>query len=1042
MMASKDHNYWRSLDELANTPAFRRWVEDEFPDLWERIATGGNPHTRRQFLKLAGATLALGGLTACRWPKEAIVPATRQPGNRVPGVPVQYATTYELSGVATGVLVTSYDGRPIKIEGNDKHPFSLGKTNHWMQAAVLDLYDPDRSQHILQRTSGTDRYLSRSLDDFRTFAAQHFERLRAVGGAGLCVLSEPSSSPSRLDMKSRFLAAFPQAQWIEYEPISRDNEHNGARLAFGRPYRSHLHLERADVLVALDSDFLMLHPAALKYARDFAARRRPDAANGYDCNRLYVLESNFSVTGSMADRRYAVRSSDIRTALEHIAQAVAARLDVATKLPAPVGDLPLSEAAAEAIAADLVAHRGRCAIIVGPQQPAEVHVEAHLLNDWLGTHGETITFTAEPAAERTDYAAGMAALAEQIRAGGVDTLVILGGNPVYDAPAELGFGRASGQSPDAACAFDKIGTTVRLGLYFDETSRCCDWHLPQAHWLEAWGDGLAWNGTLSVAQPLIEPLYGGLSAIELLAMLADDKLSSGYEIVRRTFSERFGALESHEERWKQSLHDGVVADTAWPTEKPDIRPITLPPAKPTSGFEVVFTPDYSLYDGRFANNGWLQEWPDPITKLTWGNAAILSPEDAARLGVERDGDLLFIDVGAGATLNVPAYVLPGHATGSITLPLGYGRFDTGFNAYQLRRSAGLDIAAAGQCRRVEGREELAGTQDHHAIRSKVGDAEIQKRIPVLVREAELHHYREHPDFAEHVVHVPASESLWREKEYTGHKWGMAIDLSACTGCGACVLACQAENNIPVVGPDEVRRGREMHWLRIDRYFRKDTEGAAGGNAQPVAVVHQPMACTHCENAPCEQVCPVAATVHDEDGLNTMVYNRCVGTRYCSNNCPLKVRRFNWFYNHHGPYHPRSIRMGTSPLPGALLKHAELTDIEKMGQNPAVTVRSRGVMEKCTFCVQRITAVKIKARKEGWTSIPDGLITPACAAACPSDAIVFGDLNDPRSRVRQLHEHPRAYPILAELNLRPRTVYLAKIRNAGSGTDEEHGQHGA
>jgi MoCo/4Fe-4S cofactor protein with predicted Tat translocation signal len=1031
-------SYWRSLDELAETPAFRRWVEDEFPGLWERMLAGDNPKTRRQFLKLAGATLALGGLTACRWPKETIVPATRQPVDRIPGVPVQYASTFEQSGVATGVLVTSYDGRPIKIEGNEKHPFSRGKTNHWMQAAILDLYDPDRSQRILQRAARTadGKYLTRSLDEFKTFARTHFEQSRSAGGAGLCVLSEPSASPSLADMKARLLTAFPQAQWFEYEPLSRDNERAGARLTFGKPYRPHVHFDKADVIVSFDSDFLMLHPAALKYARDFAARRRPDAANGYDCNRLYVFESNLSVTGSMADQRYAVRSSDVRAALEQIAGAVAARIDIsgsAAKLSTPAGNSPLSDEAAEAIAADLVAHRGRCAVVVGPQQPPEVHAEAHVLNEWLGAHGRTITFTAEPEPQRPDHMAAIAALTERIKAGDVNTLVIPGGNPVYDAPADLYLGEA----------LDNISATVRLAGYFDETSRRCAWHVPQAHWLEAWGDGLAWDGTLSLAQPLIEPLYGGLSAIELLALIADDKLTSGYDIVRRTFGNRFDAGQDRERLWEHSLHDGVVADTAWPTEQPKSGPRSLPRAKTDTTLEVVFAPDYSVYDGRFANNGWLQEWPDPVTKLAWGNAALVSPQDAQRLGVERDGDLLSIETDCGtagaAGLDVPAFIVPGHATGSITIPLGYGRYGAGISGYTLRSSVTPHITVATDCRRAAGRKELATTQDHHAIRSKVGDVETQSRIPVLVREADLRHYREHPDFAQHVVHVPELESLWQEKEYTGHKWGMAIDLSACIGCGACVIACQAENNIPVVGPEEVRRGREMQWMRIDRYFR--SESGDRNAAQAVAVVHQPMTCVHCENAPCEQVCPVAATMHDEEGLNVMVYNRCVGTRYCSNNCPYKVRRFNWFWNHHGPYHPRSIRVGTSLVPGGLLKHAELTDIEKMGQNPAVTVRSRGVMEKCTFCVQRINAVKIKARNENWTSIPDGLITPACAAACPADAIVFGDLNDPRSRVRHLHDHPRAYAVLAELNVKPRTKYLAKVRNPATATDEGHGSSG-
>jgi len=1048
--------YWRSLDELADSPAFRRWVEREFPGLDALLSSGP---TRRQFLRFMGASLALGGLTGCRWPKETIVPATRQSAERPPGAAVQYATALERGAVATGVLVTSYDGRPIKIEGNDKHPFSRGKTSAWMQAAILELYDPDRSPQVLQRVGQRDRpaHVRRSRAELENFLRAHFERLRGTGGAELCVLAEPSSSPSLAQMRARFAQAFPQAEWYEYEPLSRDNERAGARLAFGRPYRTHLHLDRADVIVSLDSDFLMTHPAAVRYASDFAARRRPDASNNYDCNRLYVLESGVTVTGSVADRRIALRASELRAALEQISAAVVARLGPSSQ-PGPLagagGLRPLPEKLVASIAADLCAHRGRCAVVVGPRQPAEVHALAHWLNGLLEAHGHTITFTADPDEQRPDHWTALGALVRRIDAGQVDTLVILGGNPSYDAPADLALDRGR---------FDRIATSIHLSPYVNETSLLSDWHVPQAHILESWGDARAWDGTLSIVQPLIEPLYGGLTPIELLALLTNDRLTSGHDIVRRTFGELFDAGHDRARLWEQSLHDGVVPDTAWPTETPTLQAFSLGSAEPATGTELVFAEDYSVYDGRLANNAWLQEWPDPITKLTWGNAALLSPADAGRLGVQRNGDILVIEAaqssGASTSVRIPAYVLPGHAEDSITLPIGYGRTAAGavgdgmgVDVSPLRRSSAPYIAVAARVARTGQHCELAGTQDHHAIRSRVGDREEQARIPVLIREAELGHYRAHPDFARHVVHEPAPAPLWKEKEYDGHKWGLAIDLSACIGCGACVLACQAENNIPVVGPEEVRRGREMHWIRVDRYFRTadgmQTPGATPPVPSTVAVVHQPVTCVHCENAPCEQVCPVAATVHDEEGLNVMVYNRCVGTRYCSNNCPFKVRRFNWFYNHHGPYHPRSIRTGVTPLPVVRLPRADLTEIEKMAYNPQVTVRSRGVMEKCTFCVQRINAVKIKARNEKWPTIPDGLIQPACVQACPTEALVFGDLNDPQSRVRRLHEHPRAYELLAELNLKSRTRYLARIRNTGAGHDsdalpgnERHGERG-
>jgi molybdopterin-containing oxidoreductase family iron-sulfur binding subunit len=1034
--------YWRSLDELENTPAFRRLVEGEFPGLWDRYSTGRpeGDTTRRQFLKLMGASFALAGLTGCRWPKENIVPATRQPGNRIPGAAVQYATAFDFNGAATGLLVTSYDGRPIKIEGNDKHPFSRGRTSAWMQASILDLYDPDRGQQPVERSGATrpregaapaepHRVVTHTWDEFQVFARSHFTALRDTGGEGLCVLSESSSSPSLAAQKARLLEVLPRATWYEYEPISRDNEREGARLAFGRPYRTHLHFDKADVIVSLDSDFLMLHPAAVRYAGDFAARRRADDGT---MNRLYALEGNLTLTGSNADQRWAVRPSAMpalaQRLLQHVWLELGSSLLRQFELPSACG---ISAAALLAVARDLAAHRGRSMVIAGQQQTPEVHHVAHCLNHLLGNFGPTVRYTEEPDGDRPTHVHAIARLTERIQAGDIGTLVILGGNPVHNAPADVHF----------AETLDKVGTSLHLSNYDNETSRRCTWHVPEAHYLESWGDARAWDGTLSIVQPLIEPLYGGLTPIELLALIAGDKLVKGHDITRRTFQELLKPAD-FDHAWNLALHDGVVPDSAWPPAFPDDppRPEFRSP-EPKDGFEIVFTPDYSVYDGRFANNAWLQEWPDPITKLTWDNAALLAPADAAKLGVEKSGDNLEITLAGTAPLTIPACVVPGHAVGVITLPLGYGRGPaggkvadgTGFATYDLRQTAAQHWATAREVRRKSGAHELATTQDHHAIRSKVGDQEEQLRIPVLVREATLEHYDEHPDFAQHVVHLPKLESLWQEKQYNDHKWGLAIDLTACIGCGACVVACQAENNIPVVGKDEVAKGREMHWIRVDRYFRQaqrtGDEHAHANQAAPtdVQVVNQPVACVHCENAPCEQVCPVAATVHDEEGLNVMVYNRCIGTRYCANNCPFKVRRFNWFYNQHGPYHPRSQKDGESPAPG-LLPHAKLTPIEMMGNNPNVTVRSRGVMEKCTFCVQRINAVKIKAANERWTSIPDGLITPACAQACPTDAIVFGDLNDPHSRVRKLHAHSRAYGLLEELNIKPRTKYLAKLRN--------------
>ena len=997
-------SYWRSLEEWADTPAFRELVEREFPSLAPELLTSA---TRRQFLKLMGASLALGGLAGCRWPKENIVPYADRPKNRTPGVPVQFATALELGGVATGLLVTSYDGRPIKIEGNDRHPFSRGKTNAIQQATILELYDPDRSRWSARRTGASDggTRTNQTWDAFAAFAKTHFAEVRGQQGAGLGILAEASASPSLLDTKARLLKALPQARWFEYEPLSRDNEREGARLAFGKPYRTHLHLDAADVIVSFDADFLMTHPAAVRYAGDFAARRRADDGT---MNRLYVFESNLSVTGSNADHRYPVKSAEIGLVARALQAELGKLLPGLEAPPNAPGDAPVGRESLVAVAQDLVAHKGRSAIVVGPRQPAEVHALAHWLNSALESVGRTVTYTEELEPDRPTHVAAIFEFCRRMQSGEAQTVVIVGGNPVYNAPSDLGF----------AQALAKVKTSVHLSLYDDETSRLCTWHLPRAHYLESWSDARAYDGTVSLVQPLIEPLYDGKTPIELLALILGDELAKGYDLTRRTFREQFAGNAEFETEWRQALQTGVVAASAWPPVTPAARALAGWEPRPVAAgtFEIVLAEDYRVYDGRFANNGWLQELPDPITKLTWDNGALISPVDAKQLGVERYGDMVRIEHG-GRSLDVAAYPLPGHAPGSITLSLGYGRTaagrvaaGSGVDAYTLMRSAAPALLLGATVTRTGQHYKLATTQDHHAIRSAVGDQEAARRVEQeLIRAVTLTEFQQEPKFAQRAHHPLQLWQAWSYDE--GHKWGMAIDLSACIGCSACVAACQAENNIPVVGKSEVARGREMHWIRVDRYFKGQPEGPH------VEVVYQPMTCHHCENAPCEGVCPVAATVHDKEGLNVQVYNRCIGTRYCNNNCPFKVRRFNWFYNHHGPKHPR---------------HGErLTDIEKMVFNPDVTVRSRGVMEKCTFCVQRINAVKITARNEGWAAIPDGAITPACAQACPTDAIVFGDLNDPQSRVRKLYEHHRSYELLEGLNLRSRLHYLAKLRNPAS-----------
>jgi len=1036
--------YWRSLDELAGTAEFRRLIENEFPSLLPELRS---PTSRRTFLKVMGASLALAGLAACRWPRETIVPATRQPVNRVPGETVQFATALELGGAALGLLVTSYEGRPLKIEGNPLHPFSRGKTDLLTQATVLDLYDPDRLPQPARRATGASRgdFETVPWPEFDAFTNTHFAALRNGGGAGLVVLTEHSSSPTLADLRTRFARVLPKATWIEFETVSRDHVRTGLAAALGRPARPQIDLTSADVILSLDDDFLMSPGTGVRLAGEFAARRR--AADG-TMNRLYVVESSLTVTGSAADHRLPLRSAEVGAFAALLARAL---LDTGVEWPANAADLrpPLAAVDAagidpqfvRAVAADLNRHRGRSVVTVGLRQPPAVHLLAAVLNEALGNVGSTVSYTDDlPPAGRMDDL--VAATRSEL-----DTLLILGGNPVWHLPAEIDF-------PGIIA---RAKTSLYFGTHADETAELCTWRAPLAHYLESWGDARAADGTVSIVQPLIEPLFGGRTVGEVVARLIGDDVTSAYDLVRRTFRAAFGTEGDWETAWRQSLHDGVVANSAWVRETRAVAPPTdgrradalqavagqRPPRD--GAFELVFAPDYKLYDGRFANNGWLQELPDPITKLTWDNAALVSPADAERLGIRKYGDVLRVEL-AGRRVDLPAYILPGHADGTITLPLGYGRgplggtvaAGAGVDVRPLRSATSPHIATGARVTATGEHRVLATTQDHYAIASVVGDAETQRRAAHLIREGSLAEFRAHPDFAAHVVHLPPAAPLWKEKQWQGHRWGMAIDLTACIGCSACVVACQAENNIPVVGKDEVARGREMHWIRIDRYFKNTRAAAAdhgsGHDAAPasaplepvIRVAYQPMTCQHCETAPCESVCPVAATVHDEEGLNVMVYNRCVGTRYCSNNCPYKVRRFNWFWNHHGPAHPRSRRGPTRPPPGKL-KQELLADIEKLQHNPQVSVRSRGVMEKCTFCTQRINAAKIRARNEG-RAPADGEIVPACAQACPTDAIVFGDLADPRSRVSRLHADPRAYIILGELNTQPRTQYLAKLRN--------------
>jgi MoCo/4Fe-4S cofactor protein with predicted Tat translocation signal len=1001
--------YWRSLDELAQTPEFRAMAEREFPgEDFDRLP----PATRRQFLKVIGASLGLAGLTACRWPKQEIVPFAHRPEDRTPGVPNEYATSMELGGVALGMVVTSFDGRPIKAEGNPRHPDSLGALSAIAQGTVLQMYDPDRSRRLLYRKGGQE-YV-KTWEEFGAFARERF----AGSGEGVAVLAEPSSSEALRGQRKRFLSRLTGARWYEYEPLSRDNEREGTRFAFGRPLRIHPHLDRVRVIACFDADPFFEHPAALRLARRFVEARRPE---GGLMPRLWVAESVHTLTGGRADRRLALPSSQVPRALAAVARRLAEAHDI--RLPEPLRRT-CAGASFDAdfisdLARDLAEHRGKGVILVGPRQAPEVHALALALNGALGNAGTGVTYTEELDPDRPTHQAAIAELVGRMGSGEVKTLLVLGGNPVYDAPRHLGF----------AEALAKVGESVHLGLYDDETSRSCGWHLPRAHHLEAWGDGHAFDGTWTFQQPLIAPLFAGRSPTELLATVLGDQAVDGHDLLRAAVAERLPETAA-EEPWRELLHDGTAVGSAWAEVTPRLDGAGLVQAADSLGdrlgmpeptaeaLELVLPPDSKVYDGRYANNAWLQELPDAITKITWDNALVLSPRTARELSLA-SGDVVRVRVGEDA-VEAPVWVLPGVAAYCGTLALGYGRTaagkvgdGVGVDAYALRSSGAMHLRTGVTLERTGRHHTLATTQNHWAI-DTLGFEARSERSRELVREATVERFREEPAvFTEMVEHPPLSQ-LWEPFPYEGEQWGMAIDLNACIGCNACTVACQAENNVPVVGREQVIRQREMHWIRVDRYFKTPHE-VGPADVDDAEMVFQPVPCMHCENAPCEEVCPVGATQHTPDGLNAMAYNRCIGTRYCSNNCPYKVRRFN-FFNY----------------------HRHLAELSKMQMNPEVTVRSRGVMEKCTYCIQRIENVRITAHNER-RPIEDGEIVTACAQTCPTRAITFGNVNDPESAVAKLRQDPRAYTILGELNVRPRTHYLGRLQNpVEAGHDGETG----
>jgi Fe-S-cluster-containing dehydrogenase component len=925
--------------------------------LWA-LAQRTDPISRRRFLELLGASLALaGGAAACAPPHEQIVPYVRQPQEIQTDKPLFYASAHVMSGFANGVLVESHLGRPTKIEGNPGHPASLGATDAFGQASVLTLYEPTRSQSVTLRGQIS------TWSQFQRQLRGMTDALRANGGQGIRFLNEGSTSPTLAAQIGQLAQALPQAQWHWWEPVNRDNAMAGAQLAFGQPVETRYHFDQADIVLSLDADVFAWEPGRLRYMHDFASRRRPEQG---PLSRVYAVESTPSLLGAAADHRLPLSSS----AIQPFTLALASQLGV---VPAGIA-ADVAPGWLESLASDLQAHRGRSLIVPGEFQPPPVHALAHAINAAMGNVGTTLDYSDPVAIDTLDHVASLRQLVADMQAGQVSLLVILGGNPVYTAPADISF----------ADALQRVATTVHLSLFENETSAVCQWHVPELHALETWSDARAHDGTATILQPVIAPLYREAHSVhELLATFSDQPATPAHDTVKAYWQSQHagGDFDSF---WRQTLSDGVVANSASTPKTMSLRlGLDLTPTQsPAGSVEINFRPDPSLYDGRFATNGWLLELPRPLTKLSWDNAAMISPATASQLGVATH-DLVELRYG-GRTVRAPVWVLSGQADGSVTVTLGYGQqrgtgagTGVGFNAYALRSANAPWFDTSLDVVRTSDKYQLVSTQGHFSMEGHP--------LVLSVTPEDLKAGQQQPD-----------ESLYPPVPYPDNKWGMVIDLNSCVGCNACITACQAENNIPVVGKQEVGRNRIMLWLRVDTYYE-------GADSNP-RMLNQLVPCMQCENAPCELVCPVGATVHSTEGLNDMVYNRCVGTRYCSNNCPYKVRRFNFF---------------------------EFSDYDtptlKLLRNPDVTVRSRGVMEKCTYCIQRITDARKQAEKED-RPIRDGEVLTACQAACPTNSIVFGNLNDPNSQVSRQRALPRNYTLLANLNTRPRTTYLATVPN--------------
>lgn len=1029
--------YWRSIEHQTRTKAYVDYIKDEFKAGDSEISG----LDRRDMLKIMGASIALSGVgVACRRPVDNIMPYSKAPEDVIPGISNYFATARPSISGAVGLVMQSHEGRPTKVEGNKEHPFSSGAASTYDQAAVLELYDPDRSR-VPMRMVDSDRLVS-TWTEWDVFAQKHFAQLKLSKGKGLVFLLNGEDAPTVERLQKSILAQYPEASFHEYNPLALDNTENGAEIAFGKNARVRPLFSGAKILLTIHADPFMSGPGALQNAKGFSLNRKIySAKDATKMNRLYAVEAAFSVTGTNADHRMRLSAAESGDFLKAVAKELT-KYDNLTWhkfVQEYFSALPESKTLdlkfVSALAKDLAKNKGQSLIVVGDNQPAAVHALAHMLNEVLGGLNKTFTVYKTPNAYVNKGTLALAQLSQKINAGTVDTLVMLGVNPVYASAGTLNF----------AQALKKVKTVIHSGLYDDETANVSTWHLPGAHFLESWSDARAYEGTASIIQPLIAPLHDGRSTVEILAQTLNPAGADGFAEVKKTWFDSI-FISANEKSWRRALHDGVIAKTQFLNlveAKLDaanilqqVKSLKNQPAL-DSTVEVIFNADYSVLDGSLANLSWLQELPDPITKLTWDNVVLVSQAVAQKFKINSkvngryyQADRVLLTIGE-KNLDLPAFIMPGLADNSVIVTLGYGRTKAGFignnvgvDVYPLLPADGSFFVVGVTLTKTGDTYALAATQEQFAMN---GDAimeldtlTLHKRDPARVSSTQ--DYENNPEYVKKIG-LPASllakvtDSKIEEPvqmvdpwPYTGNKWGMVIDLTSCIGCNACVTACQSENNIPVVGKTQVMRSRAMHWIRVDRYFTGEVK-----NPQSIS---QPVPCMHCENAPCEPVCPVAATVHDTEGLNSMAYNRCVGTRYCGNNCPYKVRKFNYldFTN--------SGNLYVAPL------QKERNTLLQMQKNPNVTIRYRGVMEKCTYCTQRIQEAKIAAtrNKQNSNMLPDGAVTPACEQTCPTNAITFGNLNDPNSRVTKLKQVDRNYDLLQELNVRPRTSYLAKLRN--------------